>query len=136
MGEFGKGPELQARQHWRAATGNVDRKPIPNEVAVERDNCALRGQVIPDRMTRVSTIGGNTKAALDFSLPLAYTRRKTKASLGSELDPFLLHPLEISRKLLRPKAAIVLREARVHGIMGRLGLMPFLLDPGFEVVGS
>jgi hypothetical protein len=36
---------------------------------------------------------------------------------------------------LWPKVAIVSRVVRMHGIMGRLGLMP-LLDPGFEVVGS
>ncbi len=99
MGEFGKGPELQAQQHQHVATGNVDCKPIPDEVAAERNNCALRGKVIPDRMTQVSVIGGNTKAVLDVSLPLACTWRETKASLGSGLGPFLLHPLEILQKL-------------------------------------
>ncbi len=88
MGEFGKGPELQARQHRRAARGNLDRKPIPGEVAAEHDNCALGGQVIPDQMTWVSAIGGYTKAALDVSLPLACTWHKTKALLGSGLGPF------------------------------------------------
>ncbi len=36
---------------------------------------------------------------------------------------------------LWPKAAIVLRVAHMHGIIGGLGLMP-LLDPGFKVGGS
>jgi hypothetical protein len=36
--------------------------------------------------------------------------------------------LELIVVLLWPKAAIVLRVVRMHGIMGRLGLVP-LLDP-------
>jgi hypothetical protein len=92
VGEFGKRPELQARQHWRAGRGNVDHKPIPDEVAAECNNWALQGLVILDRMAWVSAIGGNTKAALDISLPLT-------ALLGLELGPFLLHPLEILQKL-------------------------------------
>jgi hypothetical protein len=65
--------ELQARQNRRAATGNMYSEPIPNEIAAERNNCALCGQVILDQMTWVSSIGGNTKAVLDVSLPLACT---------------------------------------------------------------
>jgi hypothetical protein len=95
VGKYSKGLELQAQQHRCAATGNVDYKPIPDELAAEHDNCRLRGQVIPDRMARVFAIGGNTKAALDISLPLACTWHEMDALSGLGLGPFLLHPLKI-----------------------------------------
>jgi hypothetical protein len=99
VGEFSKGPELQAQQHWRTAMGNMDYEPILDELVAKSNNRTLRRQVIPNRMARVSAIRGNTKAALDVSLPLTCICRKMDASLGSGLGPFLLHPLEILRKL-------------------------------------
>jgi hypothetical protein len=72
--------------------GNVDSEPIPDEVAAERDDCALCRKVVPDRiLTQVSPIGGNVEAALDVSLPLAGTWCKTEVSSGLGLGPFLLH---------------------------------------------
>jgi hypothetical protein len=42
---------------------------------------------------------------------------------------------EFTPPFLQLKAAMVSHVARMHGIMGRLGLLP-LLDPGFKVVGQ
>ncbi len=84
---------MQAQQHRRTVMGNVDYEPIPDKLAAERNNCALRGQVIPEWMAWVSAIGGTTMAALEVSLPLACTWHETDALSGSGLGPFLLHPL-------------------------------------------
>jgi hypothetical protein len=72
--------------------GNVDSEPIPNLIVAEDNNRALCGQIIPDQMAWVSTIRGNTKAALDIFLPLACTWRKMEALLRSGLGPLLWHP--------------------------------------------
>jgi hypothetical protein len=79
--------------------GDVDSEPIPDELAAERNNRALCGQVVTYRiLTWVSVIGGNTKAALVVSLPLACTWHETMASSGLGLGPFLLHPQQYHGK--------------------------------------